>query len=332
MGVPDHGKKRTHDITVIKRTTAATLRNNVPEGRKILYVWDKACIDYRKWSNLKATAGTYFITREKSNSAVMKASGNLIDHTDPRNKGIVSEYLVSPSYGEVLRRITYTDPADGTTYVYLTNEIKIPAHLMVIIYEQRWDIEKVFHQLKSKMEERKSWASSETAKRHHAIFECLAHNLCLLMEFEMNRRGLRDAVEEKKNKGREGSRLNRQGEVMEKATNFIGKAIHRATQRTVRFIRWLQAALYHQGSLNEAIAMLKRVWCPKKIINFSTPISSMSLKSTATSLVSVTSWLPQCAPMGRARRSGSSAWSGPGWDCPNAPGNCGCCERGTRAR
>ncbi len=37
--------------------------------------------------------------------------------------------------------------------------------------------QKVFHQLKSKMEERKSWASSPVAKAGHALFECLAHNL-----------------------------------------------------------------------------------------------------------------------------------------------------------
>ena len=60
------------------------------------------------------------------------------------------------------------------------------------------------------MEERKSWAGSQTATRQHAVFECLAHNLYLLMEFEMNRRGLRDEVEAKKNKGREGSRRNAQ--------------------------------------------------------------------------------------------------------------------------
>jgi hypothetical protein len=264
LGVPDYGKKRTHDITVIKRASREHLRNNAPKGRKILYVWDKACIDYGVWSRLKHTAGIYFITREKSNSAATVSSANLIDPSDPRNEGIESDHFVSPSYGEALRRIIYIDPADGTTYTYLTNEMKLPAHQLVIIYKQRWDIEKVFHQLKSKMEERKSWASSQTAKRHHAIFECLAHNLCLLMEQEMNHRGLHDKVEEKKSRGRDSTRRNREGAMMKQTTNFIGKTIARATQRTVRFVRWLQAALYRQGTLDEAIAMLTRVWHPKK--------------------------------------------------------------------
>jgi hypothetical protein len=32
------------------------------------------------------------------------------------------------------------------------------------------------------MKERKSWASSPAAKKSHALFECLAHNLLLLFE------------------------------------------------------------------------------------------------------------------------------------------------------
>ena len=38
-------------------------------------------------------------------------------------------------------------------------------------YNHRWDIEKLFHQLKGKMKERKSWASSPEAKKSHAVFE-----------------------------------------------------------------------------------------------------------------------------------------------------------------
>jgi hypothetical protein len=264
LGVPDYGKKSAHDTTILKRSTSELLRNNAPKGRKILYAWDKACIDYGMWAKLKHNSGIYFITLEKSNSVATISSANLIDTTDPRNQGITSDHLVAPSYGEILRRITYTDPRDNSTYIYLTNELTIPAYQLVIIYKLRWNIEKVFYQLKSKMEERKSWASSETAKRHHALFECLAHNLILLMEWEMTQQGLRDEVEEKKSMGREKTRRNREGSIMKTASNYIGKIITRASHRTVRFIRWLQAALYSYEPLSESIAKLKRVWYPKK--------------------------------------------------------------------
>lgn len=263
LGEPGAGKKRIHDLTVIKRADKDCLRNHAPKGRKVLYAWDKACIDYQLWDRLKRTAGIYFLTREKSNSALEICSTNQIDPGDPRNEGITGDYLVGPNNGPALRRITYIDPADGEHYCYITNEMTLPAYQLVIIYRHRWDIEKVFHQLKSKMEERKSWASSPAAKRQHAVFECLSHNLSLLVEEEMKRRGLRDEVEQQKAKGRVAYRTNRDGKPMAKRQNFIGKAITRATQRTVRFIRWLQAALYRPCPLEQAIARLKRVWCPK---------------------------------------------------------------------
>ena len=76
------------------------------------------------------------------NSAAEVCSLNLIDPADPRNEGIGGDHLVGTSNGVQLRRITYTDPRDGTHYTYLTNEMTLPPHQLVIIYKCRWDIEK----------------------------------------------------------------------------------------------------------------------------------------------------------------------------------------------
>ncbi len=187
MATPDDGKKKAHDITVIKRAAVDELRYHAPIGRKVMLVWDKACIDYRLWYNLKHTYGIYFLTLEKSNSAAEICSPDLLDHADPRNEGVVSDHLVGTSNGVQLRRIVYTNPEDGVTYTYLTNDFTLPAYQFVLLYKHRWDIEKIFHQLKSKMHERKSWASPLESKESHAVFECIAHNLLLLFEQQIRR-------------------------------------------------------------------------------------------------------------------------------------------------
>ena len=203
MANPEDGKKKAHDMTVIKRSSAEQLRNGAPKGRKVMLIWDKACIDYRHWFKLKHTYGIYFVTLEKSNSAAEICSIDLVDRSDPRNEGIVSDHLVATSNGVTLRRIVYINPEDGVTYTYLTNDNTLPAYQIVLLYKHRWDIEKIFHQFKSKMDERKSWASSLDAKQSHAIFECLAHNLLLLFEQYLGQsEGLRDELEEKKQQGR----------------------------------------------------------------------------------------------------------------------------------
>ncbi len=258
MAEPKDGKKKEHDMAAIKRSTAEALRNGARAGRKVMLAWDKACIDYQLWFKLKHTYGIYFTTCEKSNSAAKICSADLLDRSEPRNAGVVSDHLVYTSNGVQLRRIVYTNPEDGVTYTYLTNDFTLPAYLIVLIYKHRWDIEKIFHELKSKMNERKSWASAPDAKKAHAIFECLSHNLLLLFEKHLEKtEGLRDEVEAKKQAGRIKAAP---GAIVRAVRNFINSALTRATQRTQRFIRWVRVRLYLDAPWSESMARLRELW------------------------------------------------------------------------
>ena len=254
------GMKKKHDARIIKEADPEALRNHAPKGRQVIYCWDKACIDYQQWAKLKNNSGVYFITQEKSNSAAERMSNNLHDKEDKRNEGVVVDCFVGAA-GRMMRRIAYVDPRDEKTYTYITNELTLPAFALVQIYKQRWDQEKVFYQLKSKFHERKSWASSETAKQAQAYFQCLAHNLALLIEDIIKQHEeIEDEVEKKKNKGRIKHRKNREGEVLKPSENYINQAIQRATHRTQRFIRWLRHQLYKQVLWGESIRLLRMFW------------------------------------------------------------------------
>ena len=258
MAEPKDGKKKEHDMAAIKRSTAEALRYGAVAGRKVMLSWDKACIDYRHWYKLKHTYGVYFTTCEKSNSTAEICSLNLLDRSEPRNEGVVSDHLVGTSSGVQLRRVVYTNPMDGVTYTYLTNDFTLPAYLIVLIYKHHCDIEKIFHELKSKMKERKSWASSTEAKKSHAIFESLSHNLLLLFEKHMElTEGLCDEAEVKKQAGRIKVQP---AVIVQVAKNFINSALTRATQRTQRFIRWVRVRLYQDVPWSESVARLREIW------------------------------------------------------------------------
>lgn len=266
MANPEDDRKKAHDITVIKRRTAEELRYGAAKGRKVLLVWDKACIDYHLWHTLKHTHGIYFLTLEKTNSAAEICSQDQLDRSEPRNAGVVSDHHVGTSNGVMLRRIVYTNPEDEVTYSYLTTDFTLPAYQLVLLYKHRWDIEKIFHQLKSKMHERKSWASSLAAKQSHAIFECLAHNLLLLLEERLVREeGIRDQVEAQKQIGRTHPTRPKPGkpkilEAVKIARNFINSAVTRATQRTQRFIRWVRVRIYQRVPWSQSVARLRELW------------------------------------------------------------------------
>ena len=260
LAVPPDGKKKVHDVRAIKRSSAKELRNGASKGRKVMLVWDKACIDSHLWHALKHTYSVYFLSMEKSNSAAEIISTDLLDDTEPRNEGVVSDQFVGTSNGVQLRRIVYINPEDGVKYVYLTNEFNLPAYQLVLLYKHRWDIEKIFNQFKSKLKERKSWGSSPEAKQNQAVFTCLAANLLLLFECQMiTEEGLRDEVEVKKKKGRRRPGSQKPG-ADQAARNFINSAVTRATQRTQRFIRWIAVRIYQKAPWSESLALLRKHW------------------------------------------------------------------------
>ena len=92
------------------------------------------------------------------------------DKIDPINHGILNDELVGSSNGVMLRRVTCQAPDTGQIRVFLTTEMTLPPGLIAHLYHRRWQIEKVFDCLKNKLNEKKSWATSETAKSAQAEF------------------------------------------------------------------------------------------------------------------------------------------------------------------
>ena len=260
LAQPEDGKKSEHDMKMLKRQELNTLRDHAPKGTKVLWLWDRASIDYSFWLNAKNLKGIYFATLEKSNSVTrLIRELNIIDYEDKRNEGIVSDRMVETSKGFEIRQIVYVNPQDGVEYRYLTNEFTLPAWAIVLLYKHRWDIEKVFDELKTKCGEQRSWASSETAKQAHALFLCLAHNLMIFLESEIQQNEkISDTVEPKKKVARLKNKI--KGWRKKLQPSFINSFFKRASQRTERFIRWLRDALYKRLSYEDSLAKLADVW------------------------------------------------------------------------
>ncbi|MFT4692868.1 MAG: hypothetical protein ACI9OD_005108 [Limisphaerales bacterium] len=249
-------RKAEHDMRVLKRSDTDELRGGEPTGRKVIIAWDKAGIDFTFWHTVKQTAGLYFISREKENMKLIQCGDRIFEREDPRNAGVDKDENVGPggSGGAMLRRITYTDPVEPKTYVFLTTEMTLPPGILALIYKQRWDIEKVFDELKSKLEEKKSWASSPTAKTTQAQFLCLAHNLMVIMEEHLRE------TENVDNEGERKRKAKRRKEVEENGGNYISTALQRFTVRSLKFIRWLRVWCYREALWGNAVARLREIY------------------------------------------------------------------------
>jgi len=248
--------KREHDITALKRLSPTQLRLGTPVGSKVIHVYDPAAIDYRQWTKWK-TRGIYLISREKSNSKPFVIGLREYDENDPRNTGVLSDEHVGVFCGVMIRRVRYQDPATEKIFSFVTTEFTLPPGLIAFLYKLRWDIEKCFDEKKNKLYEKKAWGITDEAKSNQAHFVCMAHNLLVLLERQLDRdEDLRDEkILDKRRKRLQ--RLEQQIRASGRNPNPMVMECHRITQRSLQFIRWLRDALVFRTSWDAGIELLR---------------------------------------------------------------------------
>lgn len=134
-------------------------------------VFDKAYNVYRQFARWTSDQ-IWFVTRMKKN-AVFHVRKVITDNTKKKNaKGVFKEQYVSLSYKEAdgtpkklqLRRITFK-ANNGKVYYFMTNNFKISASQVALIYKHRWMIEILFKQVKQNFPLNYFWGESENAIR-----------------------------------------------------------------------------------------------------------------------------------------------------------------------
>lgn len=244
-----------HDMSVLKRLKPTGLRQDVPKGRRVLLIYDKAGIDFDYWKRCRHECAVYFLSRAKENQVLEWVESTPWDRTDSRNHGVVEDMRVKTREGHLLRLICYLDPVTGRAFEFLTNEPDLPPGALVELYRRRWDLEKVFDALKNKLGETKAWATSLGARATQAQFLMLTHNLLLLYEQGLEQRhGVINHAEDQ----RRQQRLKQMVAAVAKTGQVLSSLLRqarRATQRSVKFIRWLRAAI--RDELAEAPAVLR---------------------------------------------------------------------------
>jgi hypothetical protein len=151
-------------------------------------VFDKAYNfyqQYAKWTQNQI----WFVTRMKDN-AQYHVSKVITDKTKNKNaKGVLKEQYITLTYKQSegkeqklkLRRITFKDD-QGRIYYFITNNFKISAHQVALIYKHRWMIELLFKQIKQNFPLRYFWGESENAIRIQMYCVLIAQLLMVVIK------------------------------------------------------------------------------------------------------------------------------------------------------
>jgi len=151
-------------------------------------VFDKAYNVYRQFAQWTSEQ-VWFVTRMKKN-AVFHVRKVITDNTKKKSaKGVLKEQYVSLAYKQAdgtpkqlqLRRITYKDDK-GRVYHFITNNFKISASQVALIYKHRWMIELLFKQIKQNFPLNYFWGESENAIRIQIYCVLIAQLLMVVIK------------------------------------------------------------------------------------------------------------------------------------------------------
>lgn len=129
------------------------------------YVMDRAYCNFSRLMKINRRQA-YFVTRPRKNfSFEVIVSKRVAKRTGLRadQRIIPKVYRTRKGYPETLRRITYFDKDLDQELVFLTNNFKLPALEIAMLYKNRWQIELFFKWIKQHLKIKRFWGHSENA-------------------------------------------------------------------------------------------------------------------------------------------------------------------------
>jgi hypothetical protein len=249
-----------HDMSALKRVKPKGLRQGVPKGRRVLIVYDKAGIDFAYWKRCRQECAVYFLSRVRESMVYDWLADREWDRGDARNAGVQGDRRVITREGVELRIVAYVDPVTGKDYEFLTNEPDLPVGVIVELYRRRWETEKVFDEIKNKLGEKKAWGTVPETREAQARFIAMAHNLLKIYEHRLESdRGIENRSEDRRRAKRTEEVLKR-CESEGKVVSTLVTATRKATQCSVKLIRWLRKSLRDRAAEAAAVFDLEALY------------------------------------------------------------------------
>lgn len=123
--------------------------HNIPKGSIITF--DRGYVDYAKYEDF-TKASIWYVTRLKDNAVYeARREYDIPDDADSRilkDERIILKYGKKKELEHYARRIVFWDSENKRLFEFTTNNFKLTAEKVALIYKRRWQIELLFKQLK----------------------------------------------------------------------------------------------------------------------------------------------------------------------------------------
>jgi Domain of unknown function (DUF4372)/Transposase DDE domain len=152
------------------------------------YVMDRGFLDFERLFRFHE-AGSFFVTRGKSNLKVQRRYSRAVDRTT----GLICDQTVVltgfyslKGFETPLRRIRFKDPKTGKRLVFLTNNFVLPALTVTELYRCRWQVELFFKWIKQHLRIKQFYGTSENAVKTQIWIAVSVYVLVAIVKKRLN--------------------------------------------------------------------------------------------------------------------------------------------------
>jgi hypothetical protein len=151
------------------------------------YIMDRGYIDFERMATIDKH-DSYFVIRSKENLSFIRMSA---DKPDKKN-GIICDQRIklkgatsNEKYEKIFRRVKIYDAEQKRTYVFLSNNLTLPATEIALLYKNRWKIELFFKWIKQHLKIKSFWGVSENAVRTQIYIAISTYTLVAIIKAKL---------------------------------------------------------------------------------------------------------------------------------------------------
>ena len=160
----------------------------IPYEQGAYYVFDRGYFDLRRLYHINEIEA-FFVIRQRGNLLYDTIKENDTMHNAD---GVLSDQIIKltgyqtmKKYPISLRRIAYYATDKNKTFVYLTNNMQIPATQVALLYKYRWHVELFFKWIKQHLKIKSFWGTIETAVRIQIYSDITAYCMVAIIEHDL---------------------------------------------------------------------------------------------------------------------------------------------------
>jgi hypothetical protein len=172
-----HGK--LHEVNILDQLT--------PEPGAF-YLMDRGFLDFDRLHRFHQ-AGSFFVTRAKSNLRVQRRYSHAVDRTTGLRCDqtvVLTGFYSHQGFPAPFRRIRFRDRETGKSLVFLTNNFALPALTITDLYRCRWQVELFFKWIKQHLRIKAFLGTSENAVKSQIWIAVSVYVLVAIVKKRLN--------------------------------------------------------------------------------------------------------------------------------------------------